>query len=265
MPEIRVIEAKTQKNNKLRVAAYCRVSSDSADQLASYWNQVTYYTDYIGQNPDWVFSGIYADEGLTGTRADTREDFQRLLRDCARGKLDRILVKSISRFARNTRDCLEVVRQLRRLGISVYFEKEMIDTAGLNGEMMLSMYSAGAQQESISISENQRWSYQRRMARGDFITCRAPYGYRLKKGMLEIYEPEAEVVRRIFREYLSGKSKQQIIDGLNSDGINKNCIWRANYIAAVLENEKYAGDVLLQICYWVLIKCTPPPSRGFQI
>ncbi len=249
MPEIRFIEAKPQEQRKLRVTAYCRVSSDSADQLTSYWNQVTHYTDDIGQNPDWEFAGIYADEGLTGTRADTRGDFQRLLRDCARGKIDLILVKSISRFARNTRDCLAVVRQLRRLGVSVYFEKERIDTACLNGEMMLSMYSAGAQQESISNSENLRWSYQRRMASGDFITCRAPYGYRLKRGMLEIYEPEAEVVRRIFREYLSGKGKQQIIDGLKADGIIKNGIWRQNYITMLLANEKYAGDVILQKRY----------------
>ncbi len=259
MPEIRVIEAKNQEKKKESVAAYCRVSSGSEDQLASYWNQVTFYTDHIGQNPDWELADIYADEGLTGTRADTREDFQRMLRDCARGKIDRILVKSISRFARNTRDCLAAVRQLRLMGVSVYFEKEKIDTAGLGGEMLLSMYSASAQQESVSISDNLRWSYKRRMESGDFITCRAPYGYKLSKGMLEIYEPEAEVVRRIFREYLSGKGKQQIIDGLNTDGVTKDCIWRANYISMILANEKYAGDVLLQICYWVLIKCTPLP------
>ncbi len=246
MPEIRVIEAKPQEESKLRVAAYCRVSSDSADQLASSWNQVTHYTDYIGQNPDWEFAGIYADEGLTGTRADIRDDFQRLLRDCARGKIDRILVKSISRFARNTRDCLAVVRQLRRLGVSVYFEKEQIDTAGLSGEMMLSMFSAGAQQESISISENLRWSYRRRMKNGVFITNSAPYGYRLKKKTLEICEPEAKVVRRIFREYLSGRSKQQIADGLNANVIAKGSLWSACAVSVLLMNEKYAGEAILQ-------------------
>ena len=249
MPEIRIIEAKTPEKRKERVAAYCRVSSDSADQLASYWNQVDYYTKHIGQNPEWELADIYADEGLTGTRADTREDFQRMMRDCVRGKIDLILVKSISRFARNTRDCLAAVRQLKLLGIGVYFEKEKIDTAGLNGEMLLSMYSASAQQESISISENQRWSYKRRMERGDFITCTAPYGYRLGKNTLHIHEPEAEIVRRIFHEYLNGKSKQQIVDGLTADNIDKGTVWRPSYISMLLANEKYAGEAILQKSY----------------
>jgi DNA invertase Pin-like site-specific DNA recombinase len=249
MSEVRMIAAQTLHSIRLRVAAYCRVSSDSLDQLASYWAQVNYYTDHIGKNPEWEFAGIYADSGLTGTRADTRDDFQRLLRDCARGNIDRILVKSISRFARNTRDCLEVVRQLRRMGVSVYFEKEQIDTAGLNGEMMLSMYSAGAQQESISISENLRWRYRHRMEKGEFITCNAPYGYRLARGTLEICEPEAEVIRRIFREYLSGRSRQQIINDLKTDGITKGAPWRVVNITDFLTNEKYAGEAILQKTY----------------
>ena len=249
MPEIRVIEAKTPDKKKLRVAAYCRVSSNSADQFASYHNQVGYYTEYIGQNPDWELADIYADQGLTGTRADTREDFQRMMRDCARGKIDRVLVKSISRFARNTRDCLAAVRQLKLLGVSVYFEKEKIDTGGPGGEMFLSMYSAGAQQESVSISQNQRWSYKRRMERGEFITCTAPYGYSLKNGTLEVCEPEAEIVRRIFREYLSGRSRQQIVDGLISDNIPREMPWRPACITLMLANEKYAGEAIAQKTY----------------
>ena len=249
MPEIRIIEAKTPDQKKLRVAAYCRVSSDSADQLASYLNQVSRYTEFIEQNPEWVLADIYADEGLTGTRVDTRRDFQRMMRDCERGKIDRILVKSISRFARNTQDCLTTVRQLKLLGVSVYFEKEKLDTAGRGGEMFLSMYSAGAQQESVSISQNQRWSYKRRMERGDCISYRAPYGYRFKYGTLHIHEPEAEVVRRIFREYLSGKSKQQIVDGLDSDKIFRDVPWRVGYISSMLTNEKYAGEAILQKKY----------------
>ena len=249
MPEIRMIEAKTSEQKKLRVAAYCRVSSDSSDQLASYHNQVRYYTEFIGQNPAWEMVDIYADEGLTGTRADTREDFQRMMRDCARGKIDRILVKSISRFARNTRDCIAAVRQLKLLGVSVYFEKERIDTAGQGGEIFLTMYSAGAQQESISISQNQRWSYKRRMERGDCISYRAPYGYRFKDGALHIHEPEAQVVRRIFHEYLSGRSKQQIIDDLNADNISRDAPWRTEYIYFMLTNEKYAGEAILQKKY----------------
>lgn len=249
MPEIRIIEANARGRKKLRTAAYCRVSSNSADQLASYHAQVSYYTQLIGDNPEWELADIYADEGLTGTRTDTREDFQRMMRDCARGKIDRILVKAISRFARNTRDCLGSVRQLRLMGVSVYFEKERIDTAGQGGEMFLSMYSAGAQQESVSISQNQRWSYERRMKRGEFITCSAPYGYRLAGRELLIHEPEAEVVRRIFREYLCGRSKQQISDGLNADPATKRTVWRSSYISLLLMNEKYAGNAIVQKTY----------------
>jgi hypothetical protein len=135
------------------------------------------------------------------------------------------------------------------MGVSVDCEKEQIDTAGLNGEMMLSMYSAGAQQESISISENLRWRYRHRMEKGEFITCSAPYGYRLKKNTLEIYEPEAEVIRRIFREYLSCRSRQQIVDGLNDDGIAKVTAWKTKNITNFLKNEKYAGNAILQKTY----------------
>lgn len=180
MPDVRMIPASAPDSRKLRVAAYCRVSSDSADQMASYLHQVNHYTALIKANPDWEMAGVYADEGLTGTRRDCRDEFQRLLRDCAKGRVDRILVKSISRFARNTRDCLDAVRQLKALNVSVHFERENIDTAKLSSEMLLCLYSASAQQESESISQNLRWSYKRRMERGEFITCTAPLGYRLR-------------------------------------------------------------------------------------
>jgi len=252
MREIRVIGAPKIAQATKRVAAYCRVSSDSADQLASYQAQVSRYTALIGENPEWELAGIYADEGLTGTRIDTRDDFQRLMRDCAKGKVDRILTKSISRFARNTQDCLEAVRQLRILGVGVFFEKENIDTAELTSEMLLCVHSATAQQESISISQNMRWSYKRRMESGKFITCSAPYGYRLHNRDLIIYEQEAAIIRRIFEEYLSGKSKRQVADGLSADGIKKHAgstIWRASDITHLLANEKYAGDAILQKTY----------------
>ena len=160
------IPPKAAKPEALRVAAYCRVSSDSSDQLHSYATQIKAYTEQIGAHADWELVDVYADEGLTGTRMDKREDFQRLLADCRKGKVDRVLCKSISRFARNTKDCLAALRELSALGVTVYFEKENIDTGTLTSELMVSVSGALAQQESISISQNQRMSYKRRMERG---------------------------------------------------------------------------------------------------
>ena len=183
------IPPKAAKPEALRVAAYCRVSSDSSDQLHSYATQIKAYTEQIGAHADWELVDVYADEGLTGTRMDKREDFKRLLADCRKGKVDRVLCKSISRFARNTRDCLATLRELSALGVTVYFEKENIDTGTLTSELMVSVSGALAQQESISISQNQRMSYKRRMERGEFITCKAPFGYRLVEGKeLEIIQ-----------------------------------------------------------------------------
>ena len=152
------IPPKAAKPEALRVAAYCRVSSDSSDQLHSYATQIKAYTEQIGAHADWELVDVYADEGLTGTRMDKREDFQRLLADCRKGKVDRVLCKSISRFARNTKDCLAALRELSALGVTVYFEKENIDTGTLTSELMVSVSGALAQQESISISQNQRMS-----------------------------------------------------------------------------------------------------------
>ena len=157
------IPPKAAKPAILRVAAYCRVSSDSSDQLHSYAAQIHYYTDMIQNHDGWELVDVYADEGITGTRMDKREDLNRLLTDCRKGKIDKVLVKSISRFARNTRDCLASLRELSRLGVSVQFEKENIDTGTLTTELMVSVSGSLAQQESISISQNQRMSYQRRI------------------------------------------------------------------------------------------------------
>ena len=159
MATVKIIPASVQKNKVLRVAAYCRVSSDSADQLHSYATQLRAYTERIEQHPDWELVDIYADEGLTGTRMDKREEFNRMLSDCRKGRIDKILVKSISRFARNTKDCLVVLRELKLLDVSVQFEKDHIDTETLTSEMMVSVFSSLAQQESISISQNQQMSY----------------------------------------------------------------------------------------------------------
>ena len=196
-----VIEAAQRpETQKLRVAAYCRVSSDSSDQMNSFAAQLNYYTTLISGKGNWTMTDIYADAGISGTSAQKRPDFQRLLSDCRRGRVDKILVKSISRFARNATDCLETIRELKAIGVGVCFEEQGIDTSEMTGELLTAMFSAIAQKESESISGNMRWSYQHRMKSGNFITCKAPFGYRLKDGMLEIYEPEAEIVRTIFSQ-----------------------------------------------------------------
>ena len=174
---IKIEAAEKPRNAQLRVAAYTRVSSDSDDQLNSFAAQNRYYAELISGKAEWRMVDIYADEGITGTSAAKREDFQRMMADCRRGLIGQILVKSISRFARNTRDCLASLRELFRLGVSVLFEKENIDTGTLTTELMVSVSSSLAQQESVYISQNQQMSYQRRMERGEFITCTAPYGY----------------------------------------------------------------------------------------
>ena len=163
----------------LRVAAYARVSSDSSDQLHSYAAQTAYFAKLINSDPNWTFVDVYADKGITGTSTEKREDFQRMMEDCRSGKIDRILVKSISRFARNTKESLAAVRELKSLDISVYFEEQNIDTAQATGETLTAVFSALAQKESEAISERMRHSYQMRMQRGAFSTHCAPYGYRL--------------------------------------------------------------------------------------
>ena len=165
-PKITVIPQAGQGQKLMRVAAYCRVSSDSADQLHSYASQIQYYTDLIGGQPGWVLADIYADEGLTGTKVDKREDFLRMINDCRKGKIDRILTKSISRFARNTLDTIQYVRKLKEYGVTILFEAEQIDTAYLSSEMLLAISGARAQEESLSISKNLRMNCRARMREG---------------------------------------------------------------------------------------------------
>ena len=162
---------------KLRVAAYARVSSSSEDQLNSYRVQNQYYSELISNNPDWEMVDIYADEGITGTSVEKREDFQRMMQDCRKGKIDRILLKSISRFARNTKDCLAAVRELKELGVSVLFEEQGIDTARVSSEMVTAIMASLAQKGSESISGNVRWGVQKRMEDGTYVASSAPYGY----------------------------------------------------------------------------------------
>lgn len=253
MAKVKMIPPREKAPGVLRVAAYCRVSSDSADQKHSYATQIRAYTEKISQHKGWELVDVYADEGLTGTRMDQREDFNRMLADCRKGKIDRVLVKSISRFARNTRDCLASLRELMAMGVTVHFEKENIDTDMLTTELMVSVSAALAQEESVSISKNQRISYQRRMERGEFITCYAPLGYRLVDGKnLEIAEDEAELVRWIFAQYLAGRNSIEIAAELSRQELNsawgKN-FWCEKTIRKILTNEKYIGDSLCQKTY----------------
>lgn len=249
-PNVKIIPARDTQPKVLRVAAYCRVSSDSADQLHSYAAQIRYYTNLIASKPEWELADIYADEARTGTRADKREDFQRLMSDCRNGKIDVILVKSISRFARNTRDCLSCLRELGGLGISVRFEEENIDTKTLTSELMVSVFGSLAQQESISISQNMRMSYQRRMEKGEFITCCAPYGFRLKdKKELTVCPEESEIVSWIYDQYLNGSSMEELAKRLTKEGVPSPSglpRWDTTAVRRILNNEKCMGDTLCQ-------------------
>ena len=251
MPTIRTIlpQKKEEEKKLLRVAAYCRVSSDSDDQMHSFAAQTQYYKKLIGENPLWTLADIYADEGITGTSMNHRDEFKRMIADCKKGKIDRVLTKSVSRFARNTTDCLATVRLLTGLGVSVLFEKENIDTAAMSSEVLLAMMSMQAQDESASISGNMLWSYEKRMKNGTFVGTKAPYGYRLEDGKLVIYEPEAETVRWIFRQYLAGQGARAIAEELNArekDAESKNGVWRIYTVQHILKNERYMGDALLQ-------------------
>lgn len=237
------------QNAKLRVAAYARVSSASDDQLNSFAAQNRHYSDLISSKENWRMVDIYADEGITGTSAEKREDFQRLLADCRRGLIDRVLVKSISRFARNTKECLETIRELKSLGVGVYFEKENIDTATMSGEMMTALFASFAQAESESISGNMRWGIQKRMQAGTYIPANLPYGYTLQDHSIRIVEEQAVIVQRIFKEYLSGKSTERIASDLREEGIpckSGEVAWDSTAIRYIISNEKYIGDSVWQ-------------------
>ena len=266
MATVKVIEPQAIQPERLRVAAYCRVSSDSKDQLHSYAAQIRRYTEEIAQHDGWELVDVYADEGLTGTRMDRREDFNRMMADCRKGKIDRILVKSVSRFARNTKDCLSALRELPTLGVSVQFEKENIDTKTLTTELMVSVSGSLAQQESISISANQKMSYQRRMERGEFITCNAPYGYRLvDRKDLEIVPEEAAVVRWVFSAYLKGHSSNWIAEQLTARDIPSQSgteQWLGTSIRYLLTNEKYIGDARCQKSYSCGFPFTQKKNHG---
>ena len=237
----------------LRVAAYCRVSTDSEDQLNSFAAQQTYYNEYIRKHEGWQMADIYADEGITGTSAAKRDDFQRMLADCRKGRIDKVLVKSISRFARNTKECLEVIRELKTLGISVFFEEHKIDTRMVSSEMLTAVLASCAQAESESISQNMKWGIRARMEKGTYTAPSVPFGYRWGKEGLEIQMEEAVYIRYIFTEYLTGRNTEDIALELRSrsekESILKARKWSYQSIVHILKNEKYVGDCLNQKTY----------------
>ncbi|MGW8440285.1 recombinase family protein [Paenibacillus sp. S33] len=240
-----------QSIQKKKVAAYCRVSTDSEEQKESYTNQVNHYTKYIQNNLEWELADIYADEGITGTSTKNRTHFNRMIQDARNGKLDLILVKSISRFARNTLDLLKYVRELKSLGVAVFFERENINTLDTTGEVLLTILSSLAQDESRNISENSRWGILRGFQNGKvFCNTTRFLGYdKDEHGELVINEPEAEIVRRIYEEYLDGKSYQAIARGLMRDHIKTvtgGDTWWDSSITLILTNEKYYGALLQQ-------------------
>ena len=239
------------ENVKLRVAAYARVSTASDDQMNSFAAQNSYYTNLITSNENWRMVDIYADAGISGVTAEKREDFQRLLADCRKGLVDRILVKSISRFARNTKDCLETVRELKTIGVSVFFEEQNIDTGKMTGELLTAVFAAIAQKESESISAHMRWSYQQRMQNGTFVPPYQPFGYRLTDKKITIVPSEAAIVQKIFSDYLSGKNIVEIAEALNRDKepSPNGQTWSVKSVFAILRNEKYTGDSLWQKTY----------------
>lgn len=243
--EVKIIKPTVaNRNNRLiRVAAYCRVSTDSEDQINSFMAQMAYYSDYIDSHDNMTLVDIYADEGITGTAINKRDDFKRLIKDCQNRKIDRIIVKSVQRFARNALECIKTVRLMAECGVSVLFETDNIDTKSMNNEIFLYIKSAFAEGESLSASKRMSVSLRMRMQDGTYITSHAPYGYYLEDGKLFINESEAVVVRQIFEWYLSGVGINCITAKLKDMDSDQ---WNTSRVRYILTNEKYIGDALLQ-------------------
>lgn len=264
MAEVQVIKASEGKVNRrtgkvihrLRVAAYCRVSTDSDEQLNSYNSQVTHYTDLIHKNDAWEFVNVYADFGISGTQTKKRTEFQRMIKDAKNGLIDMIITKSISRFARNTIDTLEHVRDLKENGVAVTFEKENINTLTSNGELLLTILSSLAQGESESISQNTKMGLKMKAKQGEMIgfnSCMG-YVYDTEKGKLILNEEEAETVKFIFKRYVEGAGAHTIARELEAKGIKTKKgkdNWHDSAVAGIIRNEKYVGDVVMGKTYTV--------------
>lgn len=244
------------ENNRRKVAAYARVSTNSIEQLTSYEAQVDYYTKYIQNNPAWDFVGIYTDEGISATNTKKREGFNRMINDALCGKIDLIVTKSVSRFARNTVDSLSTVRKLKDRGVEVFFEKENIYTFDGSGEVMITILSSMAQEESRNISENVTWGHRKRFEDGKIMLAYARFlGYkRGKDGLPEIVPEQAEIVRSIYRRFIDGDSAMKIAHDLTAEGIptpGGKSKWQSSTVTSILTNEKYKGDALLQKSFTV--------------
>lgn len=237
----------------LRVCAYCRVSTGTAEQKDSFEAQVQYYSQMIQDKDGWVYAGIYADEARSRTKLTRRDEFHRMIQDCRLGKIDLILTKSVTRFARNTVDSIKAIRQLKELGIGVYFEKERVNTLSEKSEQLLTILSSIAQGESESISTNNRWAIVRRFQNGTYTISSPAYGYvNDENGELVIEPEESEIVRRIFDGYLGGKGSYAIARELRQEGlpiIRNSKGWQDSVVKGILQNPVYEGDLLQQKTY----------------
>ena len=253
--------------DKLRVAAYIRVSTDEDDQENSFEVQKAYFEETLNRNHHWISAGVFSDYGITGTQKKNRAGFNRMMRKCTEGKIDRILCKSISRLARNTADFIRTLDTLHDCGVSIYFEKENIDTTEAVSSFVLTALAALAQEESLSISENIKWANEKRFPAGE-VPNLVIYGYRYCKGKneysiaesgykmrnIEIVPEEAEVVRHIFTEVANGKKYVDVARGLNARSVppperkkgDRNCLWSGRDIGNIIKRERYVGDVLIQ-------------------
>lgn len=244
------IGALPQLKRKLRVAAYARVSSSKDAMLHSLSAQVSYYNKYISSHDDWEFVGIYADEGISGTKED-RDEFQRMINDCRAGKIDLILTKAISRFARNTMTMLTIVRELKNLNVDVFFEEQNLHSISSDGEMVLTLLASVAQEEARSVSENQKWRIRKDFEKGLIWGGNSAYGYRIINKKMVIVPEEAKLVKRIFQLYIGGLGFQKISKLLNDEGIPamRAKRWNKQSLQQIIANINYTGDLLLQKTY----------------
>ena len=251
-----VLENGVEQIRRKRVAAYCRVSTDQEEQASSFEAQRNYYLNLITSNPEYEMGGVFADEGISGTNTKKREQFNFMIEACKDGKIDLILTKSISRFARNTLDCLKYVRLLKELGIGIIFEKEGINTLDSNGEILLTILSSLAQEESNGLSSSTTWGIRRRFEQGKVTINHTKFmGYdKDEEGNLIIDQKQARIVRRIYKEYLDGKGTNRIARELEKDKVKNwkgKTKWYESTVRSMLQNEKYKGDALLQKTYTV--------------
>ncbi|MCW6665323.1 recombinase family protein [Aerococcaceae bacterium NML191219] len=247
---------------KLRVAAYARVSHTYL--LKSLSHQISHYSDLIQKNPAWVYEGVYIDEAISGRNGTQRKEYQRLIQDCKNGKIDMILTKSISRFGRNTVELLKTIRELKRVNVSVRFEKENIDTLSTEGELLLTLLASLAEEESESVSQNIRWKIQKTFEQGIPYIKQDMFGYRFKETQYIIEEKEAAIVKEIFSWYMEGASPNEIVKQLNEKGCRtrKGNLFTKKIIHNILSQETYTGKLILQKTYRSSYKGRSVENKG---